>query len=143
MKFKNGMFSALPYLTGWVCAIVSSQISDILIHSELLSRKSVRKVFTSCAMFVPMIATAVLAFVDCSNPYLAVILLAIGVGFLGLNTGAGFVININEVGGMYSGVLFGISNTFGTIPGIVAPYIVGILTTHVIRLKYYFNLDYI
>lgn len=78
-----------------------------------------------------MIATLVLAFVDCSNPYLAVALLAIGVGFLGLSTGAGYIININEVGGIYSGVLFGISNTFGTIPGIVAPYIVGLLTTNV------------
>lgn len=135
--FKNGMFSALPYLTGWVCAIVSSQISDILIDAQVLSRKTVRKVFSSFAMFVPMAATLALAFVDCSNPYLAVILLAIGVGFLGLSTGAGFVININEVGGIYSGVLFGISNTFGTIPGIMAPYIVSVLTTHVIINVYY------
>ena len=78
-----------------------------------------------------MVATLILAFVDCSNPYLAVALLAIGVGFIGSKTGAGYIININEVGGIYSGILFGISNTFGTIPGIVAPYIVGLLTSNV------------
>lgn len=29
------------------------------------------------------------------------------------------------------GMLFGLSNTMATIPGIVAPYIVGLITTHV------------
>ena len=35
-----------------------------------------------------------------------------------MNTGAGYIVNINEVGGIYSGILFGISNTIGTIPGL-------------------------
>ncbi len=108
--------------------------------------------FTGFALFVPMIATLVLAYVDCSQPYLAVALLMIGVGFLGLATGGGYIININEVGGIYSGVLFGISNTFGSIPGnfkfiswfwnfkfiiliwkkgSLAPYLVSLLTTNV------------
>ena len=118
-------------MSGWVCAIVSSQISDFLIQSQLLSRNKVRKIFSGFSLLVPMVATLFLAFVDCSNPYLAVILLSIGVGFLGLSIGAGYVININEVGGVYSGILFGFSNTFGTIPGILAPYVVDILTPNV------------
>lgn len=48
-----------------------------------------------------------------------------------MNTGAGYIVNINEVGGIYSGILFGISNTIGTIPGLIAPYIVGVITKHV------------
>ena len=31
--------------------------------------------------------------------------------------GAGFIVNVNEVGGVYSGVLFGISNTIGASSG--------------------------
>jgi len=50
---------------------------------------------------------------------------------VGMCTGAGYIININEVGGIYSGILFGISNTFATLPGIIAPYIVGVLTPNV------------
>ena len=34
--------------------------------------------------------------------------------------------------GPYSGILFGVSNTIATIPGIVSPYVVGLLTSHVI-----------
>ena len=32
---------------------------------------------------------------------------------------------------MYSGILFGLSNTVGTIPGLIAPYIVGVITSNV------------
>lgn len=46
-------------------------------------------------------------------------------------TGAGFIVNINEVGGIYSGILFGISNCIATIPGLIAPYIVGVITSDV------------
>ncbi len=46
-------------------------------------------------------------------------------------TGAGYIVNINEVGGVYSGILFGISNCIGTIPGLIAPYIVGVITSNV------------
>ena len=80
---------------------------------------------------MPMIATLILIFVDSSNKYGALGLLCVGVGFIGMCTGAGYIININEVGGIYSGILFGISNTFGTLPGIIAPYIVGVLTPDV------------
>ena len=49
----------------------------------------------------------------------------------GLCNGAGYIVNINEVGGKYSGILYGISNTFGTLSGIIAPYVVGVITTNV------------
>jgi sugar phosphate permease len=48
--------------------------------------------------------------------------------YRGFNHGGGYTVNINDIGGRYSGILFGISNTFATIPGIVAPYIVAVLT---------------
>jgi ACS family sodium-dependent inorganic phosphate cotransporter-like MFS transporter 5 len=46
-------------------------------------------------------------------------------------TGAGYLININDVAGSYSGIVFGISNTIATIPGILSPYVAGALTKHV------------
>lgn len=45
--------------------------------------------------------------------------------------GAGHLVNINDIGGPYSGILFGISNTIATIPGIISPYVAGLLTPHV------------
>jgi len=41
------------------------------------------------------------------------------------------LVNINDISGAFAGVVFGITNTFGTIPGILSPYIVGVITKHV------------
>jgi hypothetical protein len=37
----------------------------------------------------------------------------------------------NDIAPAYAGIVFGISNTLATIPGIVSPYIVGALTEKV------------
>ena len=44
--------------------------------------------------------------------------------------------NINEISGPFSGIVLGVSNTIATIPGIVAPYIVGIITKNVAFFKH-------
>lgn len=80
-----------------------------------------------------MVMIAILGFIDCSQPLVGVALLTLGVGCTGLYLGAGFVVNINDIGGKsFSGVVYGISNTFGTLPGIIAPYFVGIMTPQVL-----------
>ena len=52
--------------------------------------------------------------------------------FSSVNTGSGYLVNINDIAGPYSGIVFGISNTIGTIPGLISPYIASVLTTNVI-----------
>lgn len=83
-------------------------------------------------VFVPCIASIALIFVDCTIPLVGVALVIIGYGPFGCVIASGFIVNLNDIGGKhYAGVLFGISNTFGTIPGILAPYFVGLMTPHV------------
>jgi MFS transporter, ACS family, solute carrier family 17 (sodium-dependent inorganic phosphate cotransporter), member 5 len=55
--------------------------------------------------------------------------------FSGCAYGAGFLVNYNDIAGAYSAIVFGIGNTFATIPGIIAPYLVGIITKNVKNLK--------
>ncbi len=45
--------------------------------------------------------------------------------------GGGWMLVANDMAPAYSGIVFGISNTFATIPGIVSPYVVGALTEKV------------
>lgn len=87
-------------------------------------------------MFTPIICVSLLGvIVDCQNPSLAVVLLSVGVGIMGCTVASGFTVNINDIGGQYAGILFGISNTFATLPGIIAPYLVGVLTPAVIWIQ--------
>ena len=41
------------------------------------------------------------------------------------------MINFNDISGPYAGIVFGIVNTISTIPGIIAPFLVGVITTNV------------
>lgn len=89
-------------------------------------------------MIPTMLVSIALGFVDCSQSALGVVLLTIGVGMIGCQAGAGFIVNINDIGGKnFSGILYGISNTFGTIPGIIAPYFVSLITTKVNRIEFF------
>jgi hypothetical protein len=82
-----------------------------------------------------MISVLLLVLVTCNYPYVGVFLVTVGLAFSGLTYGSGFLVNYNDVGGAYAGMVFGISNTIGTLSGIVAPYLVGALTKNV-TIKY-------
>lgn len=74
--------------------------------------------------------------------------------FSGCAYGCGFLVNYNDIAGSFSGIVFGkynqlvnnyfcilfkvifkcssgIANTFATVPGIAAPYLVSIITKNV------------
>ncbi len=46
-------------------------------------------------------------------------------------TGAGYLVNLNDIAGPFSGIVFGVSNTIGTVPGLLSPYIASVFTSHV------------
>lgn len=46
--------------------------------------------------------------------------------------GAGYLVNINDIAGPYSGIVFGLSNTIATLPGIISPNLASLITKHVI-----------
>lgn len=124
------MLSSLPFLFCWIFISLSSIAGDKLIRSKRLSRQNVRKIFNGIGLSVPVATLIGISFVNCSTPYLGVALLVIGFAFMGFSLGAGYYVNINDVAGPFSGVVFGISNTFGSIPGLICPYITAVLTTH-------------
>lgn len=74
-----------------------------------------------------------LIFVTCEVKMIGVLCLSLGLFFTGCGFGAGFLVNYNDISGSFSSITFGIGNTFGSIPGIIAPYVVGVLTKNVIN----------
>ena len=41
------------------------------------------------------------------------------------------MLTANDIAPAYAGIIFGISNTFATLPGVLSPYLVGALTEKV------------
>ncbi|KAJ8320002.1 hypothetical protein KUTeg_001589 [Tegillarca granosa] len=66
-------------------------------------------------------------FMSCNQRYLAVAFLSLAVMFTGLCR-AGYNCNHVDFAPKYAGVLFGLTNTLATIPGMVAPIVAGALT---------------
>lgn len=125
---SSGFLASLPFIVFWFIILVSGQIGDKLIVSKKLSKVAVRKLFNTLGLILPAAAVGALCFVTCSTPYVGVALLTIGLATTGCGYGAGFMVNYNDIGGPFAGLIFGMVNTFGTMPGFIAPGLVGILT---------------
>lgn len=63
----------------------------------------------------------------------SVILLTIAVG-IGAFSLSGFTINHLDIAPSYASILMGISNTFGTVPGIVSPILTGYIVSTPVKL---------
>lgn len=123
---SNGFLSALPYLGAWLVSSLSGIVADNLIERRVFSVTVVRKIFTVVGMVLPAIFLVCVCYVGCSHLWT--------VTFLTLSTtsggtsAAGVYMNQIDIAPRYAGFLLGITNTFGTIPGVVAPIVTGYFT---------------
>lgn len=131
LKFNiktNGTMSAIPYVACALVTVTFGVVSDKLIRSNTLTRTNSRRLFNTLGLGMPMVAIFCLSFVDCSIPYVGVVCLTVAMAFNGFYWCGGPLVNINDIAGSFSGIIFGIANSFGTAPGIICPYFVGFMT---------------
>lgn len=98
--------------------------ADYIITKNLLSTTQVRKYF-NCGGFLAQCTFMMLA-AYVLQPTYVIIFLTLGVG-LGAFSLSGFAVNHLDIAPQYAAVLMGITNTFGTIPGIVSPLLTGLI----------------
>ncbi|KAG4077120.1 hypothetical protein HA402_016107 [Bradysia odoriphaga] len=119
---NSGFLSALPYLTLSILVFVSSFLADWFQVKSILTTSQVRRYF-NCLSFLGQTVFMLLAAFIVHKTY-SVVLLTIGVG-IGAFSLSGFTVNHLDIAPNYASILMGISNTFGTVPGIVSPLISG------------------
>ncbi|XP_053190148.1 sialin [Scomber japonicus] len=123
---SNGFLSALPYLGAWFVSITSGVVADTLIEKNMLSITSVRKIFTLVGLLPASGFLVAVSFSGCSH-ILAVTFLTLCTTIGGISA-SGVYMNQIDIAPRYAGFLLGITNTFGTIPGVVAPIATGYFT---------------
>uniref|UniRef100_A0AAY5K628 Sialin n=1 Tax=Esox lucius TaxID=8010 RepID=A0AAY5K628_ESOLU len=123
---QNAFLSALPYLGAWGLSLISGVVADSLLEKELMSVTAVRKLFTLTGLLLPAVFLVAVGYSGCSG-VLAVTFLTLSTT-IGGTSAAGVFINQIDIAPRYAGVLLGITNTFGTIPGVLAPIVTGYLT---------------
>ncbi|XP_033335730.1 putative inorganic phosphate cotransporter isoform X1 [Megalopta genalis] len=125
---SNGLLSALPYLTMWVCSIITSWLADWMITSGAMSRTNVRKLGTTIASLGPGIFIIAASYAGCDRT-LVVVMFTVGATLMGTFY-PGMKVNALDLSPNYSGTLMAVVNGLGALSGIITPYIVGLLTSN-------------
>ena len=122
---KAGLLSAVPWLSMFVCGNLGGMLADRMIRSGM-DLTGVRKIMQVTGLLGA--AACMLSVQSVTDPMQAVALMCGALGFIAL-TWSGFMPNHLEIAPRYADVLMGISNTAGTIPGVVGVYVTGWLVT--------------
>ena len=83
--------------------------------------------FCISGYLIPACLMVATSYVGCNSTSLAVVLFSLALGASNLNA-ATYRVNHLDIAPRFSGVLMGITNSAGTIPGIIGPFVVGLLT---------------
>jgi MFS transporter, ACS family, solute carrier family 17 (sodium-dependent inorganic phosphate cotransporter), other len=116
-----GLFSAAPWLVGFLMANLAGYLADHLLRvgcSATLVRKLAQTIgLTGAGIFLLLLPGA-------TSITWAVILMCIAAGLLALCL-AGFPPNCLDIAPHHADVLYGISNTIATLPGLFGVFITG------------------
>lgn len=121
---KTGFISAIPYLTMGILLGVSGYLADWTQIKGYLTTTQVRRYF-NCGAFLAQTVFMMLA-AYLLEPVGTVLCITIAVG-LGAFAWSGFAVNHLDIAPQHASILMGISNTFATIPGIVSPFLTGLI----------------
>lgn len=120
------LYTSIPYFTMWICCIAVGQTMDMLRKRKKLTTTWARKISTLIASAPVAVCLFILCFLECQKT-MSVILLAIALTCIGAMY-SGHMTNHIDIANNYAGTLMGLTNTIGTIPGIVGPVFVGAMT---------------
>jgi len=120
---NNQYISSLPHLVMAFSCISGGQLADLF--RRKLKTTTVRKIMTCGGLGMEAICFIVIAFVNV--PVVAIFFLVLGVGFSGFSI-SGYNVNQLDISPRYSTVITGISNSIGSMAGILCPIVVESLT---------------
>ncbi len=116
-----GWFAMAPSVVSFLLLNVAGSLADRLIQGGMATSR-VRKLMQSIGFAGPAAALVVVAHVE-SAP-LAVLVMCVSAA-LAAFTSAGFGTNHLDIAPRHAGVLMGLSNTAGTLPGVIGVYVSG------------------
>jgi len=136
-KISNQLLRLPPQTTGYILScgffltllssLSSGIITDHLVRSNIITLTNARKLFNSLTSFVPVLCMISFCFCDESRQILGVITILVFLAVSGLGYGSAYIVNFADIVPAYSGVIFGIANTFASLAGLIGNIIAGII----------------
>ncbi len=118
-----GWFTMIPNATSFVFLNVAGNAADRLIRSGMPVGR-VRKLMQTIGFGGITASLAVVGYVE--TAWAAIAVMSIGTALGAFVTG-GFAVNHMDIAPKYAGTMMGITNTAGTIPGVVGVYVSGLI----------------
>ena len=122
---SSALYSLLPWAAMGATSYASGALADSLLPR--LGPTRVRKAAQAVAFLGPALLLWVL--LRCGSPQQALACLTLALGLASFGQ-AGFVSNIQDVGGRNAGRLFGLANTVGCLAGIAGTTAAGLILQH-------------
>ncbi len=118
-----GFFTMVPHIASFFFLNIAGNIADRLIRRGMDVTR-VRKLMQSIGF--GGIATALLIVGEVQSAYVAIAVMTVGNAIGAFVTG-GFSVNHMDIAPRHAGTLMGITNTAGTIPGMIGVYVSGLI----------------
>lgn len=118
-----GLIAMLPHITSFLCLNIAGNIADRMIKKGM-DLTFVRKLMQTIAFGGLAICLYLIGEVE--SPTAAIAILCLGKVFSAAGIG-GHSVNHMDIGPRHAGKLMGITNTAGTIPGIIGVYVSGMI----------------
>lgn len=127
---SNGWLSSLPYVAALFMRIFIAEFFWHLQKWTGLSLTKLRKVNHLIGTIIPAIAVLSITALHCKDKYAAVALIVICSMFGDLGFTGSYLLSYLDLAPQYAGLLTGMSNMIGSIPGIVSSTITGYITSN-------------
>ena len=128
---ENANINAIVYVSICVAAFVFGRLSDILLKKQILSKLTSRKLFESVALFGSGTFLMLVPLVGCNQEAVIGLLIASSVCYACIVGGDTPI--VLDLAPDYSGSLYGLTNSFASLPGFVTPFFVGLLLDQEVR----------
>ncbi|XP_071525631.1 putative inorganic phosphate cotransporter [Panulirus ornatus] len=122
---ETGTLLMLPYLLAWLMSMTWGFLVGWLTTSGTLSVLRIRQLSQALSYYVPALALVGMCFISC-NTTLAMVMLCVAVALNATNF-AGYNCSHQDIAPNLAGTLMGITNTCGSLMGVVAPAITGVI----------------
>lgn len=133
---STGYISAIPYIVKSVLLLVSGYLADRFQQKQYLSVTQVRKYFTNVSFLVVMIFLLLAAYLTNTAAVIFCITMSVGLSSFSVS---GFLANPLDIAPQFASIIVGISNTFGTLPGVISPILTGYIVTTPVSFNLHFK----
>ena len=121
-QLGGGVFATGPFIAVALLSPLGGKLSDALVRGY--GRTHGRRAGAIVGLVLSAVCTGIGAGVE--HPYVAIVLLSLGDGFLYMSAASAFA-TIIDIGGAYTGVTYGLANLMTILGGVLAPTLTPIL----------------